>query len=75
MVGNPGTPRQQVRKRDIRKFRILGYSSLVFAVVVAVLMLSTGNVGFGIFVLVGALFLGLSLWWIERFLKRDVDTV
>ena len=75
MVGNPGTPRQQVRKRDIRKFRILGYSSLLFAVVVAVLMLSTGNVGFGIFVLVGALFLGLSLWWIERFLKRDVDTV
>ena len=64
-----------MRKRDIRKFRILGYSSLIFAVVVAVLMLSTGNIGFGIFVLVGAVFLGLSLWWIERFLKTDVDAV
>jgi hypothetical protein len=68
-------PRQQVRKRDIRKFRILGYSSLIFAVVVAVLMLSTGNIGFGVFVLVGAVFLGLSLWWIERFLKTGVDAV
>jgi len=60
--------------RDIRKFRILGYSSLVFAVVVAILMLSTGNIAFGIGVLVIALFLGLSLWWVERILKREVDT-
>jgi hypothetical protein len=75
MAGDSGMPRARVRKRDIRKFRILGYSSLVFAVIVAVLMLSTDNIGFGIFVLVGAVFLGLSLAWIERFLKRDVDPV
>jgi hypothetical protein len=75
MAGDLSTTKARVRKRDIRKFRILGYSSLVFAVVVAVLMLSTGNVGFGIFVLVGAIFLGLSLAWIERFLKRDVDPI
>jgi hypothetical protein len=75
MAGESGMPKARVRKRDIRKFRILGYSSLVFAVVVALLMLSTGNTGFGIFVLVGAVFLGLSLAWIERFLKRDVDPI
>jgi hypothetical protein len=75
MAGDLSTTKARVRKRDIRKFRILGYSSLVFAVVVAVLMLSTGNVGFGIFVLVGVVFLGLSLAWIERFLKRDVDPI
>ena len=75
MAGESGMPKARVRKRDIRRFRIFGYSSLVFAVVVAFLMLSTGNTGFGIFVLVGAVFLGLSLAWIERFLKRDVDPI
>jgi hypothetical protein len=75
MAGGSGTPKARVRKREIRRFRILGYSSLVFSVVVALLMLSTGNTGFGIFVLVGAIFLGLSLAWIERFLKRDVDPI
>ncbi|HKB19468.1 MAG TPA: hypothetical protein VKC65_00555 [Gaiellaceae bacterium] len=73
MAGDSRTRKVPVKKRDVRKFRILGYSSLVFAVVVAVLMLSTGNTGFGIVVLVGAVFLGLSLWWIERSMMRDVD--
>jgi len=68
-------PKARVRKRDIRRFRIFGYSSLVFAVAVALLMLSTGNIGFGIVVLVGSVFLGLSLAWIERSLKRDVDRI
>jgi hypothetical protein len=75
MAAGSRTPKARVRKREIRRFRILGYSSLVFAVVVALLMLSTGNTGFGILVLVGAIFLGLSLAWIERFLKRDVDPI
>ena len=61
MAGGSRTPKARVRKREIRKFRILGYSSLVFAVVVALLMLSTGNTGFGIFVLVGA---GLHWWFV-----------
>ena len=73
MAGSPGKPRQPVQTRDIRKFRILGYSSLVFAVVVAILMLSTGNIGFGIGVLVIALLLGFSLWWTERMLKREAE--
>jgi hypothetical protein len=75
MAADSGMPKARVRKREIRRFRILGYSSVAFAVVVALLMLSTGNTGFGIFVLVGAIFLGLSLAWIERFLKRDVDPI
>ena len=62
-----------MQTRDIRKFRILGYSSLVCAVVVAILMLSTGNIGFGIGVLVIALLLGFSLWWTERMLKREAE--
>jgi hypothetical protein len=75
MAGQSRMPKARVRKRDIRRFRIFGYSSLVFAVAVALLMLSTGETGFGIFVLVGAVFLGLSLAWIERSLKRDVDRI
>jgi len=62
-----------MQTRDIRKFRILGYSSFVFAAVVAILMLSTGNIGFGIGVLVIALLLGFSLWWTERMLKREAE--
>ena len=73
MAADPSMRDADMRNRQIRKLRILGYSSLFLALVVAVLMFSTGNVPVGIFVLVLSAFLGLSLWWIERSLKRDVD--
>jgi hypothetical protein len=64
-----------MRSRDVRWIRRLAYSAITLAALGGILMLSTGQTGVGVIVLVFAVLLGLAYYRIERFIKRDVEVV
>jgi hypothetical protein len=64
-----------MRGRDVRLIRLLAYSAITLAALGGILMLSIGETGLGIIVLVFAVLLALAFYRIERYLKRDVEVV
>jgi molybdate-binding protein len=64
-----------VRKRDVRRAQILGYSAITLAAIAGVAILASGETGLGIIVIVFALLLGLAFVRLQRYVKRDVDVV
>ena len=64
-----------MRGRDVRLIRILAYSAITLAALGGILMLSVGDTGIGIVVLVFAVLLGLAYYRVDRFMKRDVDVI
>jgi hypothetical protein len=64
-----------VRKRDVRRAQILGYSAIALAAIAGVTMLSAGETGLGVIVLVFAILLGFAFARIQRYVKRETDVV
>jgi hypothetical protein len=64
-----------VRRRDVRRARILGYSAVSLAAIAGGTMLAAGETGLGIAVLVFAILLGFAFARIQRYVKRETDVV
>ena len=64
-----------MRRRDVRRARILGYSAITLAAIAGVVMLTAGETGLGIGVLVFAILLGFAFARIQRYVKRETDVV
>jgi hypothetical protein len=64
-----------VRKRDVRRAQILGYSAIALAAIAGVTLLSAGETGLGVIVLVFAILLVFAFARIQRYVKRETDVV
>ena len=64
-----------MRRRDVRRAQILGYSAIALAAIAGVTMLAAGETAVGIIVLVFAILLGFAFARIQRYVKRETDVV